>query len=132
MATVIVKTKDEEVVRNYFKGLADRLRTPNIYQNPFKGAARTYRRGGELLGVVSIEPIYPPVWWVSFFFFPLAVLFHSVVLLVIGLVFLCIGILWHPLFYWFMLAAGLHKAGYAGHVRRVSAAKAWRWLLGAD
>ena len=109
-----------------------RLKERNIFTNPFKGKIRTYRRKGELLCLLFIEPIYPPFWVAGFFPLTAFIIWRWWWLLIPAFPLFLLGVLWSKPFYFFFIKIGLRKAGYRGSVKWLSLKDAWRWLDGSD
>lgn len=133
MAICTVKVSDEEITRAYFSEIDEKLRSPDAFQNPFKGRAKTFWRAHELLAVVQIEPIYPPIWMAGFLFLAVSTIWGEHWWFTIPMCFFfTLGWLWNDRFYILMIRKGLRRKGYSGKISRLSAKKALGWLVGTD
>jgi hypothetical protein len=132
MPIVTVKVKDSEVTRHYFEEIDVRLRSPDFFQNPFKGCAKIFTRRGTLLAVVSIDPLYPPVYWASLLFLIPVFIWGVWWPFIPCLLFFSLAFFWSRSFYLLMIWRGLRRKDYDGMVKPLRLSTAWGWLLGAD
>lgn len=104
--------------QDFFKGVQERSARVSYATQPYNIRMNTLNRNGLLYVLFSINPIYPPVYWVGLVIALAGLLFSWVWLTIAGsLLFLLLLPFWTQWVYVLGIWIGLHKRGYHGRFK---------------
>lgn len=111
-----VETANTERATEFFSEVNERLHGEDLVKNPFDGWTKYYRD----FHIISINPLYPPIYWFGFIPLLFAFVFGGWVrwLLLGGAGFLFFTSFFYSRYlFYFLMVRGIRKAGYRGSIR---------------
>lgn len=126
MAVFGVVVEDQEIIKEFFKEVKEKLGTTNLVRNPFTGGVISFRSERRVKGETKVNRGYIIKMSPFYFNFAIVGFMFTLVLFFIwprswigiaAIIFMIMNLFWSGKFYYFIMKKGLKKKGYKGTIR---------------